>query len=45
MGWIQAHAAGGCQAGINLVQGGGGSRETVGALGGYGGFYCLALTP
>jgi hypothetical protein len=45
MGWIQAHSAGGCQAGINLVQGGGGSRETVGALGGYGGFYCLALTP
>jgi hypothetical protein len=46
MGWIQAHAAGGCKAGINLVQGGGtGSRDTVGALGGYGGFYCLALTP
>jgi hypothetical protein len=46
MGWIQAHAAGGCKAGINLVQGGGdGNRDTVGALGGYGGFYCLALTP
>jgi hypothetical protein len=45
MGWIQAHAAGGCKAGINLVQGGSGARDTVGALGGYGGFYCLALTP
>jgi hypothetical protein len=31
---------------VNLVQSGGpGSMTTVGAGGGYGGFYCFALTP
>jgi hypothetical protein len=44
--WIQAHGVGGCAAGVNLVQSGGpGSMTTVGAGGGYGGFYCFALTP
>jgi hypothetical protein len=44
--WIQAHTAGGCQAGVNLVQTGGTNGvPTVGAGGGYGGFYCFALTP
>jgi hypothetical protein len=48
MSWIQAHNAGGCGAGVNLVQGGGGKSTgtgSVGALGGYGGIYCFALTP
>jgi len=46
MSWIQAHAVGGCAAGVNLVQTGGpGGMTTVGAGGGYGGFYCFALTP
>ena len=46
MNWIQAHSAGGCQAGINLVQGGAGTAAgSVGAMGGYGGIYCLAMTP
>lgn len=44
-GWIQAHAAGGCQAGINLMQTGGPNMPNVGSGGGYGGFYCLAMTP
>jgi hypothetical protein len=43
--WIQAHVAGGCGAGVNLVQGGGMAGATVGAMGGYGGIYCLASTP
>ncbi len=46
MSWIQAHMAGGCQAGVQLVQKGGTNGvPTVGAGGGYGGIYCLALTP
>jgi hypothetical protein len=47
MSWIQAHMAGGCAAGVNLVQGGGpgGGSKSVGSLGGYGAIYCFALTP
>jgi len=46
MSWVQAHSAGGCQAGVQLVQKGGTNGvPTVGAGGGYGGFYCFALTP
>lgn len=45
MSWIQAHNVGGCAPGVNLVQTGGpGNMTTVGAGGGYGGFYCFALT-
>jgi hypothetical protein len=46
-GWAAAHTAGGCAAGINLVQSGGPAKgdTSVGAGGGYGGFYCFALTP
>jgi hypothetical protein len=42
--WIMAHRAGGCGRGINLVGGGGPQPgdNTVGAGGGYGGFYCFA---
>jgi hypothetical protein len=44
--WIQAHTAGGCAAGVNLVQtGGAGGTDIVGGGGGYGGFYCFALQP
>lgn len=46
-GWIAAHEASGCAAGVNLADTGGpsSSSTTVGAGGGYGGFYCFALTP
>ncbi len=46
-GWIRAHQAAGCQAVVNLVQNGPGSRdcEGVGCGGGYGGIYCFALEP
>jgi hypothetical protein len=43
-GWAMAHQAGGCGRGIN-VYGMGGPQpgdDTVGAGGGYGGFYCFA---
>jgi hypothetical protein len=43
--WIQAHTAGGCAAGVNLVQNGAGTGTTVGSGGGYGGIYCFALQP
>jgi hypothetical protein len=38
---------GGCFPGINLVSGGGPQRGNngIGSGGGYGGFYCFALTP
>jgi hypothetical protein len=46
MNWIQAHSVSGCAAGVGIVQGGKGSGTGhVGALGGYGGIYCFALTP
>jgi hypothetical protein len=46
MSWIQAHSAGGCGAGVQLEQKGGAMGvPTVGAGGGYGGFYCFAMTP
>jgi hypothetical protein len=43
--WIQEHGVNGCHPGINVVQGGGAppGDYTVGAGGGYGGFYCFAL--
>lgn len=43
--WMAAHRSGGCAAGVNLVQNGGGSGNGIGAGGGYGGFYCFALMP
>lgn len=45
MSWLQVHQCGGCAAGVNLVQGGSMSGNSVGALGGYGAIYCLATTP
>lgn len=43
--WIADHTARGCAAGINLVQNGPGVGDCVGCGGGYGAFYCFALTP
>jgi hypothetical protein len=40
--WIEAHPAGGCAAGVNFIQNGGGTGDTVGSGGGYGGIYCFA---
>jgi len=44
--WISSLDESGCAPGVNLVQNGGpGNDSTVGSGGGYGGFYCFALTP
>jgi hypothetical protein len=45
--WMSALDASGCAAGVNLIQTGppNPSERTVGSGGGYGGFYCFALTP
>ena len=45
MHWIQAHRVRGCAPGVNLVQNGPGTGDTVGAGGGWGGIYCFALQP
>ena len=45
MNWIRAHQVRGCAPGVNLVQDGPGTGDTVGAGGGWGGIYCFALTP
>jgi len=45
--WMSALTESGCKAGANLVEMGGPlqSAVTVGSGGGYGGFYCFAMTP
>lgn len=43
--WIQVHTEGSCAAGVNLVQTGPGNGTSIGAGGGWGGYYCFALTP
>jgi hypothetical protein len=44
--WMSALDESGCAPGVNLIQNGGpGFDGTVGSGGGYGGFYCFALTP
>jgi hypothetical protein len=45
--WMSDHDAGGCAPGINIMGQGGPMQGdlTVGAGGGYGGFYCFALDP
>jgi hypothetical protein len=43
--WMAAHNAHGCEAGVNLIQNGPGSGNSVGAGGGYGGIYCFAKHP
>ena len=45
--WISGQDEGGCLAGVQFVDSGGSNPSvgTVGSGGGYGGFYCFALTP
>ncbi len=44
--WISALDEAGCAPGINIVEmGPPGNDGTIGSGGGYGGFYCFALTP
>ena len=43
--WIEVHTGRSCVPGVNLVSGGGGDGSSIGAGGGYGAFYCFALTP
>jgi hypothetical protein len=45
--WMSALREGGCGPGVNLMEMGGPMRGvyTVGTGGGYGGFFCFALTP
>jgi hypothetical protein len=45
--WMNALTESGCGAGVNLVEMGppNPSDGTVGSGGGYGGFYCFALSP
>ena len=43
--WIEAHSERSCAAGVNLVQNGPGDQTSIGAGGGWGGYYCFALTP
>jgi hypothetical protein len=43
--WIEAHTERSCAPGVNLVQNGPGSQSSIGSGGGWGGFYCFALTP
>jgi hypothetical protein len=43
--WISGFDAAGCVAGIHISSSGGGSGNIIGSGGGYGGFYCFALTP
>jgi hypothetical protein len=43
--WISGFDAAGCVAGIYISSSGGGTGSIIGSGGGYGGFYCFALTP
>jgi hypothetical protein len=43
--WIEAHNARSCIPGVNLAQTGPGNSSSIGSGGGWGGFYCFALTP
>ena len=45
--WISVLTEAGCKAGVSIVESGGPkpNLHTVGSGGGYGGFYCFALTP
>ena len=45
--WMSSLDESGCAPGVNLIETGGPSptQTTVGSGGGYGGFYCFALTP
>ena len=42
--WATSHSGHQCAAGTNFIQDGAGDSSTVGGGGGYGGFYCFALS-
>jgi hypothetical protein len=42
--WATSHGGHNCAAGTNFIQDGPGTSESVGGGGGYGGFYCFALS-
>jgi hypothetical protein len=46
-GWISSLDEAGCGAGVSIIEMGGPNTNnpTVGSGGGYGGIYCLALSP
>jgi hypothetical protein len=43
--WIQAHPERSCVPGVNIMSNGTSDGSSIGAGGGWGGFYCFALTP
>jgi hypothetical protein len=43
--WIAAHPTRSCIPGVNLSSNGSNDGSSIGAGGGWGGFYCFALTP
>jgi hypothetical protein len=43
--WLEAHGARSCVPGVNLQSNGTSDGSSIGAGGGWGGFYCFALTP
>lgn len=45
LNWMSSAADGGCAPCVSIVEMGGVKGMCVGSAGGYGGFYCLALTP
>jgi hypothetical protein len=45
LNWMSAAADGGCAPCVSIMEMGGVKGQCVGSAGGYGGFYCFALTP
>jgi len=43
--WAEAHPERSCRPGVNIMSGGVSDGSSIGAGGGWGGFYCFALTP
>jgi hypothetical protein len=43
--WIEAHPERSCLPGVSLASSGVADGSSIGAAGGWGGFYCFALTP
>ena len=43
--WIEAHPERSCVPGFNLESDGAGDGSSIGSAGGWGGFYCFALSP
>ena len=43
--WMSTHPERSCKPGVNLTSNGGSDGSSIGAAGGWGGFYCFATTP